>query len=359
MMTDAIDLLAESLRKTRMQLGVSADDFAAELGISRERLAEIESGRAHPGVEVLLAMILSYGLVPDELQAAASQDREVERLLKNLPRLREVYRAVRSGLDSRRPTDRSAPRRREARSSLRGRELVKIEVTERQVSLRWQVDHVDPKSLAAAREFLASGRHGDRAVVLNFLKLGWAEERYASSAASLERIEQIQAYRDVALLPVTRIHRLSLSEVPTCAPLLRRAFATYGSSDWFDCLRDGPLSRYGLFFNRTNRSDAPTFAHVGPSSALAHVLGQDWRRRAVGTPSDSAFTDRRFDRRVSSSYQLSLSSGEAFLDHIVGLVDMGPRHVWLPYQRLLLPDGDRLACFAKVSQNLACPLFAA
>ena len=351
-MNDVTNRLCDSVRRTRARLGISPEDFASGVGVSPDRLAEIECGRVRPGTDLLLALILTYGVVPEELQAVAAEDDEIARLLARLPRLRGLFRAARGG-----HAGSPSPNRRGERLTPRRRrpEHISLQVVDHRVSLSWDVDAVEPEALSSARRLLASGRYGQRPVLLNFLKGAWAKECYEDTEKALQRIDEVQAFRGVSVLPVTRIQRLCLSDLPSCAPLLRLAFSMRDKSGWFERILRGPLSRQGLFFERSASSRALTFTHVGAASECARMLGRAWRGRAVGTPFDSAFADTRFDRRVSSSYGLSMTSGEAVLEHVVGLIDMGSRRIWLPYQRLLLPDGDRLACFTVVTRHLACP----
>ena len=95
-MIDAYGRLGRCLREARVRRGISADDFAEQIGVPLKRLAEIEAGEVRPGVDILLGAVLSYDIVPDELFGVEQQDREIARLVTNLPRLRQIYRAVRS-----------------------------------------------------------------------------------------------------------------------------------------------------------------------------------------------------------------------------------------------------------------------
>lgn len=353
-MANAMAQLGDSIRTTRESRGIAIRDFAADLGISPSDLVEIESGRARPSVETLLGFILTYGRVPRELYLAAIEDRELARLVALLPRLRQAYRDARSG---RRRRHQARPRVAPGAPPAAA-ETARLQATEGALELTWDVDRVDPASLRSALDAFASKRHAGDRITLRFLKLAWAEERYEDAQGALRRIEQIQSYRRIAILPATRIHRVPLSQVGLATPLLRHAHRTFQGSDWFDGLRKGPVARYGLFFQRSHDTGRLTFSQVGARSDCARMLGRGWQREAIGTACDSAFADRRFDQRISSSYGLSLASGEARLEHIVGLIDLGTRRIWLPYQRLLLPAGDRLACFTSVTRQLACPLVA-
>lgn len=236
--------------------------------------------------------------------------------------------------------------------------LVRVRTANQRVSLWWDVDNVEPESLRTIINYLDRLQDETYEITLNFMKVGWSEERFQDALAALDRIEQVQSYRGVELLPDTRVQRVPLSEISCSAGLLRMAYATTAEPDWFDRLLGGPLARFGLFFMRHNSVDPLTFGHVGQDSECARMLGETWRAQAIGRPSDCAFTDERFDHRISYSYEDSLETGEPILEHIVGLIDIGPHYIWRPYQRLLLPNGHRLACFARVTQEIVCPFLA-
>ena len=95
-MTKGMGRLGKSIREARLRRGLSADEFAEQIGISLKRLAEIEAGEARAGIEILLGAVLVFDIVPDELFGTEKQDPEVARLVENLPRLRQIYRTVRS-----------------------------------------------------------------------------------------------------------------------------------------------------------------------------------------------------------------------------------------------------------------------
>lgn len=95
-MTRARGGLGISLRAARQLRGVSVAEFAEQIGVSAERLRDIEAGNSRPGVDVVLGAALAYDITPDELLGAAPEDRDIGRLLANLPRLRQIYRLVRS-----------------------------------------------------------------------------------------------------------------------------------------------------------------------------------------------------------------------------------------------------------------------
>lgn len=96
-MTRVFGRLGECLREARVRRRIAADDFADKIGISLKTLAEIEAGERRAGVDVLLGAVLSFDIAPDELFGTEEQDQEVARLMTNLPRLRQIYRTVRSG----------------------------------------------------------------------------------------------------------------------------------------------------------------------------------------------------------------------------------------------------------------------
>lgn len=233
--------------------------------------------------------------------------------------------------------------------------LVRVRQAGRTVSVWWDVDNVDGESLDSVIGYL--GRIEDEApeVALNFYKVAWMEERHADPGSARRRIEELDAYRGIELFPETRIRRLDLSEISSSSPLLRRVFAAIQGPAWYDALLGGPLADYGLFFDRVGREESLTFSYVGRDSECARMLGETWRNQAIGTLADGAFADERFDRRISSSYETSMEEREPLLEHIVGLIDIGPHLIWLPYQRLLLPDRGRLACFTAITRHLADP----
>ena len=95
-MNRPIGNLGASLREARVRRGISADTFADQLGITLKRLADIEAGESRASVDILLGAVLTFDIQPDELFGAEQQDRDIARLMVNLPLLRDLYRTVRS-----------------------------------------------------------------------------------------------------------------------------------------------------------------------------------------------------------------------------------------------------------------------
>ena len=84
-------------------------------------------------------------------------------------------------------------------------------------------------------------------------------------------------------------------------------------------------------------------------------FGEATGRSAAGTPADSAFADSAYDRLVSTRYGDCLDQNAPLLEDIQAYVDMGAYAVWMPYRRLLLPTGDGIACFTKITEKIEIP----
>lgn len=68
--------LGRAVRGRREQLGMSADELAGAVGISRQRIHALETGHLDPTYEVLLALAEGLGIQPSTLVTLAEQLKE-------------------------------------------------------------------------------------------------------------------------------------------------------------------------------------------------------------------------------------------------------------------------------------------
>lgn len=241
--------------------------------------------------------------------------------------------------------------------------VVRVRSGRRRLSLWWDIDNVDQTSLDCVLDYLKKfPKRGESVgaesvhpaeIRIHAFKVGWVWESLATPEEAVTRIEAFRALRGVAILPQTHVSTRVPIEADSGESIIPLASALFGRRDWYEKLRRCALADHALFFGRAGLSGQLQFLQVGRFSECARVLGEAWRHQAVGTAADLAFADHRFDHRVSRSYQEALTAGQPIFEHIVGLIDVGDRRIWLPYQRLLLPDGDRLACFTTITRKLS------
>jgi hypothetical protein len=229
--------------------------------------------------------------------------------------------------------------------------LLQIAVRNQSVTISWDVDRVDEASLTSCLEFLA-GREPDTRVTLRFCKNAWAKETHNPMAA-IRRIEQIWRFRGIEFVAKTRIRQRELSEITRNSPLIAAAFKVWHFSGSSAALKADRIGSYGLYF--APRGDGLVFEQVGENSECRRVLGDEWKRSAVGTPADSAFADSTYDQRVSTRYQMCLDESVPVLEDIHGYVDLGAYAIWMPYQRVLLPTSEGIACFTKITEDIQIP----
>lgn len=65
-MDDLRDLFASNLRRLRQERGLSQDDLAAEAGMSRSYLAQIETGKYHVSLKIIAKLSEALEAEPAE-----------------------------------------------------------------------------------------------------------------------------------------------------------------------------------------------------------------------------------------------------------------------------------------------------
>jgi transcriptional regulator with XRE-family HTH domain len=68
--------LGQAVRRTREQQGMSADEFAADTGISRKRIDALEAGHLDPTYDLLLVLAKGLAIRPFALLTLAEQLKE-------------------------------------------------------------------------------------------------------------------------------------------------------------------------------------------------------------------------------------------------------------------------------------------
>lgn len=66
-MSELANIFGARVRARRIDLGLTQEGFALQLGISRIELSIIENGRANPQLKTIEKMALRMGLEPTEL----------------------------------------------------------------------------------------------------------------------------------------------------------------------------------------------------------------------------------------------------------------------------------------------------
>jgi transcriptional regulator with XRE-family HTH domain len=87
---DAMSLVAEvgrALRKTRRRRGLSQREFAQQLGVSKSRLARLESDAGPQSLEMVSQVLLASGFRLEVIDALGTGRQEVDALSVNLPEL--------------------------------------------------------------------------------------------------------------------------------------------------------------------------------------------------------------------------------------------------------------------------------
>lgn len=357
--------IGQRIRRARENRNLGALDFCANLSIPVARLYHIEEGLDAPTEREIMELIIKHEIVGDELfEAAEQQDDKVARFLDHADLLQSLYKAVKiaSSFRSSEFADRVGLRKQVpptadlTRSDFRHRDLscelgmVSICETKTAVSLSWDVDRVNFKSIAAAVDYLSDLAEATP-VRLSYHKAGRMDEEMAGPAAAVGRIEEIQQYANIDLMHGTVIRRMELSDLAESKPLLRCAWDVWTQDRTISSLLDHSLTPYGLFFNGESESTLE-FTHLGERSVFARFLGSAFKS-VVGQRCNETLTDESYDNRVSAMYFESLSCGKPIYDHVLAQIDVGSRRVWRPYQRLLLPDGHRLACFVEATADLS------
>lgn len=227
--------------------------------------------------------------------------------------------------------------------------MVCISRSTAEISLSWDVDGASSKSIAATLDYL-SGLPEPTPVRLSYHKSGWMDERRYGPQSARARIEQIQQYAGIKLGHRTVIRRLEVDGIERAMPLLNKAWRIWGERHGESDLPGHPLKTKALFFSAARGSDLH-FAHLGPQSVFARFVGPSYQD-LVGQKANTTLADERYDNRVSAMYAEALNRGAPIYDHVLAQIDVGSRRVWRPYQRLLLPHGDWLACFVESTADL-------
>ena len=88
--------LSENLQRLRKEKGLSQEDVAQKLFVSRQSVSKWENGAAEPGVKDLAALADMFGVTLDELVGRTEPESpgEVERRLKRTRQIEAAYRCL-------------------------------------------------------------------------------------------------------------------------------------------------------------------------------------------------------------------------------------------------------------------------
>lgn len=226
--------------------------------------------------------------------------------------------------------------------------LVHLENHQRTMTITWSLKGADGDSLLEALDFaLVSNKR----VRLRYFKEAWAGEVHPNGQAATERALRLQSLVNMPLVPSTIIERQSLNNLGRANPILALAKLEARELGNPLAIANRPLGQMGLFFKADREGDL-RFLQIGQHSEAAQIFGEVWRLASIGSLCDGALDDSTYDRRVSQPYFEAIHARVPIHDHVLGFMDTGRYKMWLPYQRLLLPYGDSLACFTRVTQSI-------
>lgn len=264
------------------------------------------------------------------------------------------------------PYDLIARGRGDARISYQHYGMVALHMGRHSALLRWDVQHVDPRSIRGAATILTR-RSSQTDITLEFFWGGWRREPGYKLAEAFARMTELASFRQVdpftgAAMMLRPIDDALHNE----GPLIGAAFKR-----WDQARGDLAMSEFAsvLPFSLTFRVDreetALHFGEVGIASAAVNVWGTDWAKGAPGRACHRSQPDFEYDDRVCAAYYDVLRTGEPRLEHVRALIRREHSDpAWLSYRRLVLRARDRMGVptvvsLCDLSNDLALPFMAA
>jgi hypothetical protein len=197
---------------------------------------------------------------------------------------------------------------------------VKLSVRPEATEIKWIALAANWASLMMAKEWVGET---PGPYTLKYFVSGWFSETVREAGQVARRIDEIMAKSDVHL-----IGRVYVREVdPGSAALPQTILETLGANaappDYsIDCVLDEAAGRF-----RVER--------IGAKSAIAKL----WGLSPVSFP---CINGGSYDFTVAQAYQKVLKTGAPHYDHVLAaMVRPDGEPVWIPYQRLVLPNSNR------------------
>ncbi len=244
---------------------------------------------------------------------------------------------------------------------------VRIAVNSPKIVVKWDVKEVLGEALPAVLDRLSQCR-SNITIHLYFFYFGWVQEQYTSPSDAIERINQIQSFRNVDIIHSTCIQAHDLAKVRAGTPLIRRGYQLWEKSNGhFDKISNHKFVRFmpHVLIFRPDVSDGHlVFSHIGSRSTAARVYGRGWAVNALYQGSDSTLAplNRKYDSQVCAFYENVYDTGEPRFDHVRALMHLdGIEPFWISYERLLTRsirhDGmPAVVCLVNRTQKLSIPL---
>lgn len=194
--------------------------------------------------------------------------------------------------------------------------LVKVTAGAKGIELKWAVCAPNWASLYFAMDWL-SGAHGP--FILKYHLAGWFEETIAAPAKARGRIDQIIAKSDIHLTRRTYVREANPKS--RSVPAILRAA-------WTERMANPDISVDCVFDERAQRFRV---LRIGAHSTIAKL----WGLTPVSYP---CINGGSYDQIVAQAYRRVLKTRRPHFDHVFAAMTAADNtHVWIPYQRVVLP----------------------
>ncbi|MCP5081128.1 MAG: hypothetical protein GY948_05465 [Alphaproteobacteria bacterium] len=201
--------------------------------------------------------------------------------------------------------------------------LASLETVEDTCTLRFDLDCVPEQAIETACAEVAEHRGP---VQLSLYKAGWFEERFATAAQAIERIEQAAALKSVSIPGCFMSFRKKPEQIPGL----------------FSVIRNNPGHASHLLTLASSDGDRGfPLLSVGSHSLMAGIMGKEW---VVNGDFDLG-PNATADRTVTRAYRDVLETMDVYYDEaLVCLMPTDPEPNWMRYHRLIWPvqkpDGE-------------------
>lgn len=218
---------------------------------------------------------------------------------------------------------------------------VKIDISPSLIEITWDTGLAEVEALETVKLIL-SDLVEDVTVRLNFFYYGWAHEVYNDLLATIERIEEIQDCRSVAVLHEVRSTDRPISDVHYANSRIKNGFRSWqcaeGKFDKIDQIELARMLPYALVFRSDNKEENIVYSWVGRDSVAARVYGLEWTNESIGKITNRSFgaESQKFADKVSIGICETLLTGKPQYQHFRSLMRVeGQEPFWAPYERLL------------------------
>lgn len=216
------------------------------------------------------------------------------------------------------------------RSLLQQRNHVKIEIGNHGVSIKWVMAVANWSSLFFAKDWIGIF---EGPFNLLFFNAGWFEERLETSAAAMNRIDQLIAKSDVRLSARVYTRGFFGSTTPIVDELV-------------ELLKSGqPDEERAVICQVDTENGNVDVESIGKKSLLAGIWGD-------ARTSYPCQTGHSYDRVVSKAYHRALTENRPIYDQVLAsMVKPNGNIYWLSYQRVIFPKHRRSPPAKQVSIN--------